>query len=135
MPEAAVSDNIAGKALGDVVIKDPKDCRNEGLDTQRALHAQYVLHLLQLQRQAGFLCDITVHVRDRSFKAHKPLLAACSLYFRYFYCEMYINDTTIKFTIFYFCYVTKCLLFAEKFAFCSCAERCLLMQLQESLRL
>ena len=51
-------------------------------DTQSNVHAQYVLQLLQLQRQAGFLCDITIHVKDRSFKAHKPLLAACSLYFR-----------------------------------------------------
>jgi len=53
------------------------------LNTQRAVHAQYVLQLLQIQRRAGFLCDITIQVRDKSFKAHKPLLAACSLYFRY----------------------------------------------------
>ena len=59
-----------------------KEQSKESLDAQCGLHAQYVMQLLQLQRQAGFLCDITIHVKDKSFKAHKPLLAACSLYFR-----------------------------------------------------
>lgn len=61
---------------------ESKDLQKDGVNAQSAMHAQYVLQLLQLQRQAGFLCDITIHVKDRSFKAHKSLLAACSLYFR-----------------------------------------------------
>ena len=69
-----------GVLLQDAVMSFKKE--KVGSDAQSGVHAQYVLHLLQLQRQAGFLCDITIHVKDRSFKAHKPLLAACSLYFR-----------------------------------------------------
>lgn len=53
------------------------------LAAQQAMHSQYVLQLLQLQRRAGFLCDITINIEEKSFKAHKPLLAACSLYFRW----------------------------------------------------
>nr|XP_039257060.1 uncharacterized protein LOC120333766 isoform X1 [Styela clava] len=57
------------------------------LAAQRAMHSQYVLQLLQLQRRAGFLCDITVNIQEKSFKAHKPLLAACSLYFRALFAD------------------------------------------------
>ena len=81
MPTASDQTQTSNGILVQESVLALKDGRKEA-DAQSSVHAQYVLQLLQLQRQAGFLCDITIHVKDRSFKAHKPLLAACSLYFR-----------------------------------------------------
>ena len=82
MPAATVhSQSFNESPIQDVALMAKEPFPN-GIHSQNAVHAQYVLQLLRIQRQAGFLCDITIHVKDRSFKAHKPLLAACSLYFR-----------------------------------------------------
>ena len=83
MPAATVhSQNFIESPIHDVALMAKESFKHGPPSTLTAVHAQHVLKLLQLQRKAGFLCDITIHVKDRSFKAHKPLLAACSLYFR-----------------------------------------------------
>ena len=81
---------VQSQAFDDTLMQDTalmkKVPLKDEINTQCDVHAQCVLQLLQLQRKAGFLCDITIHVKDRSFKAHKPLLAACSKYFRLEVC-------------------------------------------------
>uniref|UniRef100_A0A1A8PLK0 BTB and CNC homology 1, basic leucine zipper transcription factor 1 n=1 Tax=Nothobranchius rachovii TaxID=451742 RepID=A0A1A8PLK0_9TELE len=48
---------------------------------QSAVHSSHVLQCLNDQRQQDILCDVTVVVEDRSFRAHCSLLASCSEYF------------------------------------------------------
>lgn len=45
-------------------------------------HSGKVLEQLNRQRQQGLLCDCTFVVDGVDFKAHKAVLAACSVYFR-----------------------------------------------------
>lgn len=45
-------------------------------------HSGKVLEQLNQQRQLGLLCDCTFVVDGIDFKAHKAVLAACSVYFR-----------------------------------------------------
>ncbi|XP_043926992.1 zinc finger and BTB domain-containing protein 38 [Protopterus annectens] len=45
-------------------------------------HSQTVLHSLNEQRCQGIFCDVIIIVEDKKFKAHKNVLAACSLYFK-----------------------------------------------------
>ena len=45
-------------------------------------HSGKVLEQLNQQRQLGLLCDCTFVVDGVDFKAHKAVLAACSVYFR-----------------------------------------------------
>ncbi|KAM9318322.1 transcription regulator protein BACH1a [Pholidichthys leucotaenia] len=48
---------------------------------QSAVHSAHVLQCLNEQRQQDVLCDVTVVVEDRSFRAHCSILASCSEYF------------------------------------------------------
>ncbi|XP_060902961.1 transcription regulator protein BACH1-like [Labrus mixtus] len=48
---------------------------------QSAVHSAHVLQCLDEQRQQDVLCDVTVVVENRSFRAHCSVLASCSEYF------------------------------------------------------
>ncbi|XP_071352744.1 transcription regulator protein BACH1a [Trachinotus anak] len=48
---------------------------------QSAVHSAHVLQCLNDQRQQDVLCDVTVVVQNRSFRAHCSVLASCSEYF------------------------------------------------------
>ncbi|TNN31593.1 Transcription regulator protein BACH1 [Liparis tanakae] len=48
---------------------------------QSAVHSAHVLQGLEDQRQQDVLCDVTVVVENRSFRAHCSVLASCSEYF------------------------------------------------------
>uniref|UniRef100_A0A3Q0R0N4 BTB and CNC homology 1, basic leucine zipper transcription factor 1 a n=1 Tax=Amphilophus citrinellus TaxID=61819 RepID=A0A3Q0R0N4_AMPCI len=48
---------------------------------QSAVHSAHVLQCLNEQRQHDVLCDVTVVVEDRCFRAHCSVLASCSKYF------------------------------------------------------
>ncbi|XP_028274945.1 transcription regulator protein BACH1-like [Parambassis ranga] len=48
---------------------------------QSAVHCAHVLQCLNDQRQQDVLCDVTVVVEGRSFRAHCSVLASCSEYF------------------------------------------------------
>ncbi|KAM4742742.1 transcription regulator protein BACH1-like [Anableps anableps] len=48
---------------------------------QSALHSTHILQCLNEQRQQDILCDVTLLVEERSFRAHCSVLASCSEYF------------------------------------------------------
>ncbi|XP_068096488.1 zinc finger and BTB domain-containing protein 44 isoform X2 [Hyperolius riggenbachi] len=45
-------------------------------------HSQEMLGKLNMLRNDGHFCDITIRVQDKIFRAHKVVLAACSEFFR-----------------------------------------------------
>ncbi|KAK1899902.1 Transcription regulator protein BACH1 [Dissostichus eleginoides] len=49
---------------------------------QSAVHSTNVLQSLDEQRRRDVLCDVTVLVENRSFRAHCSVLASCSEYFQ-----------------------------------------------------
>lgn len=52
-------------------------------------HSHEVLTKLNIQREAGLFCDITLKTsNDHSFVAHKAVLAAVSEYFQELFTEM-----------------------------------------------
>uniref|UniRef100_A0A3Q2QVA6 Transcription regulator protein BACH2-like n=1 Tax=Fundulus heteroclitus TaxID=8078 RepID=A0A3Q2QVA6_FUNHE len=48
---------------------------------ESTVHSSQVLHYLNEQRCRDMLCDVTVLVEGRSFRAHRSVLASCSEYF------------------------------------------------------
>jgi len=48
---------------------------------QSAVHSHHVLRSLEELRQKELLCDVTVEVERRSFRAHSSVLASSSHYF------------------------------------------------------
>ncbi|XP_041114639.1 transcription regulator protein BACH1-like isoform X2 [Polyodon spathula] len=48
---------------------------------QSSVHSSHILLCLNDQRQRDVLCDVTIVVEDRRFRAHRSLVAACSDYF------------------------------------------------------
>lgn len=56
-------------------------CKSSEFTFQSSVHSTHVLHCLDEQRQKDLLCDVTVVVESRSFRAHRSVLASCSDYF------------------------------------------------------
>uniref|UniRef100_A0A3Q2ZNV9 BTB domain-containing protein n=1 Tax=Kryptolebias marmoratus TaxID=37003 RepID=A0A3Q2ZNV9_KRYMA len=76
-------------------------------------HSGEVLEQLNRQRKQGLLCDCTFVVDGVDFKAHKSVLAACSMYFRTLFLDqkdvvhLDISNAAGRFQILDFMYTSK----------------------------
>ena len=55
---------------------------SQPLSSEPSRHVKHLLERVQTQRRNDHLCDVTVFVKDKYFKAHKVLLTASSPFFR-----------------------------------------------------
>ena len=55
---------------------------SQPLSSEPSTHVQHLLERVETQRRNDHLCDITILVKDKYFKAHKVLLTASSPFFR-----------------------------------------------------
>ncbi|KAJ8368570.1 hypothetical protein SKAU_G00085980 [Synaphobranchus kaupii] len=55
--------------------------RTSAFTFQSSVHSLHVLRCLDDQRQKEILCDVTILVENKSYRAHRSVLAACSDYF------------------------------------------------------
>ncbi|KAI4905238.1 hypothetical protein NFI96_016114 [Prochilodus magdalenae] len=84
--------NILQLKFSDMSVDGP---RTSVFTFQSAVHTVHVLRSLDEQRQKDVLCDVTVEVGCRSFRAHCSVLACCS---SYFYTRL-LNHTGWNFVI------------------------------------
>ncbi|XP_033866065.2 transcription regulator protein BACH1-like isoform X1 [Acipenser ruthenus] len=100
---------------------------------QSSVHSSHVLLCLNEQRQRDVLCDVTIVVEDRRFRAHRSLVAACSDYFHSRVTGQSEADLVITLPtevtvkgfdpLLEFAYTAKLLLTKENvLEVCSCAE-------------
>ncbi|XP_061595273.1 transcription regulator protein BACH1b [Cololabis saira] len=61
--------------------RSPRSPRSSVFTLESAGHPSHVLRGLDEQRRRDALCDVTVAVEGRAFRAHRAVLAACSAYF------------------------------------------------------
>ena len=57
------------------------ECLGESMSVDPSKHRQELLERLDILRNNGSFCDVTIAVKDKEFKAHRAVLAAASPFF------------------------------------------------------